>query len=155
MALSYNLPYQEIISVHPARRQIFAGKTDSTFWNIWQWVICGTRVPTILNHMSSTGSAGGAREGQNVAHLGNINGPCRPRHINGPCRPGRILMVQNCIHDIFEYLVIFDVIFYNICCSRVHRQGWSQRSDIAANLVLCYTAMRHPLSEEEILKAIL
>ena len=39
MALSYNLGYQEIISVHPTRRQIFAGKTDSTFWNIWQWVI--------------------------------------------------------------------------------------------------------------------
>ena len=37
--LSYNLAYQEIISVHPTRRQIFAGKTDSTFWNIWQWVI--------------------------------------------------------------------------------------------------------------------
>ena len=39
MALSYNLAYQEIISVHPTRRQIFAGKTDSTFWNIWQWVV--------------------------------------------------------------------------------------------------------------------
>ena len=39
MALSYNLAYQEIISVHPTRRQIFAGKTDLTFWNIWQWVI--------------------------------------------------------------------------------------------------------------------
>ena len=39
MALSYNLPYQEIISVHRTRRQNFAGKTDSTFWNIWQWVI--------------------------------------------------------------------------------------------------------------------
>ena len=39
MALSYNLAYQEIISVHPRRRQTFAGKTDSTFWNIWQWVI--------------------------------------------------------------------------------------------------------------------
>ena len=39
MALSYNLAYQEIILVHPTKRQIFAGKTDSTFWNIWQWVI--------------------------------------------------------------------------------------------------------------------
>ena len=38
MALSYNLAYHEIISVHPTRRQIFAGKSDSTFWNIWQWV---------------------------------------------------------------------------------------------------------------------
>ena len=39
MALSYNLAYQEIISVHPTRRQIFADKSDSVFWNIWQWVI--------------------------------------------------------------------------------------------------------------------
>ena len=39
MALSYNLAYQEIILVHPTRRQIFAAITDSTFWNIWQWVI--------------------------------------------------------------------------------------------------------------------
>ena len=39
MALSYNLAYQEIISVNPTRRQIFAGKSDSTFWNILQWVI--------------------------------------------------------------------------------------------------------------------
>ena len=39
MALSCNLAYQEIISMHPTRRQIFAGKSDSTFWNIWQWVI--------------------------------------------------------------------------------------------------------------------
>ena len=29
MALSYNLVYQEFISVHPTRRQIFAGKTDN------------------------------------------------------------------------------------------------------------------------------
>ena len=40
MALSYNLGYQESISVHPIRRQIFAGKPDSTFPNIWQWLIC-------------------------------------------------------------------------------------------------------------------
>ena len=39
MALSYNLGYQESISVHPTRRHIFAGKSDSTFLNIWQWVI--------------------------------------------------------------------------------------------------------------------
>ena len=39
IALSYNLAYQEIISVHPRRRQIFAGKPHSTFWNIWEWVI--------------------------------------------------------------------------------------------------------------------
>ena len=33
MALSYNLGYQEIISVHPTRRQIFAGKPYSTSEN--------------------------------------------------------------------------------------------------------------------------
>ena len=31
MALSYNLGYQESISMHPTRRQIFAGKPYSTF----------------------------------------------------------------------------------------------------------------------------
>ena len=40
MALSYKLGYQEGISVHPTRRQIFAGKPYSTLWNIWEWVIC-------------------------------------------------------------------------------------------------------------------
>ena len=44
MALSYNLGYQESISVHPTRRQIFAGKSDSTFWNIWEWVISSTHL---------------------------------------------------------------------------------------------------------------
>ena len=39
MALSYNLGYQESISVHPTRRQIFAGKPYLTFPNIWEWVI--------------------------------------------------------------------------------------------------------------------
>ena len=39
MALSYNLGYQESISVHPTRRQIFAGKPDSTFPNIWELLI--------------------------------------------------------------------------------------------------------------------
>ena len=39
MALSYNFGYQESISVHPTRRQIFAGKPDSTFPNIWEWLI--------------------------------------------------------------------------------------------------------------------
>ena len=39
MALSYNLGYQESISVHPTRLQIFAGKPYSTFPNIWEWVI--------------------------------------------------------------------------------------------------------------------
>ena len=29
----------ESISVHPTRRQIFAGKTDTTFPNIWEWVL--------------------------------------------------------------------------------------------------------------------
>ena len=39
MALSYDLGYQESISVHPTRRQIFAGKPYSTFPNMWQWLI--------------------------------------------------------------------------------------------------------------------
>ena len=39
MAFSYSLGYQESISVHPTRRQIFAGKPDSTFPNIWEWLI--------------------------------------------------------------------------------------------------------------------
>ena len=40
MALSYNLGYQESISVHPTRRQIFAGKPDSTFFSLWQTPSC-------------------------------------------------------------------------------------------------------------------
>ena len=39
MALSYNLGYQESLSVHPTRCQIFAGKPYWTFPNIWQWLI--------------------------------------------------------------------------------------------------------------------
>ena len=39
MALSFNLGYQESISVHPTRRQNFAGKPYSNFPNIWQWLI--------------------------------------------------------------------------------------------------------------------
>ena len=39
MALSYNLGYQESISVHPTRRQNFAGKPYSNFPNIWEWLL--------------------------------------------------------------------------------------------------------------------
>ena len=39
-----------------------------------------TPVPAILNHKNLTGLAGGAREGQNMAHLGHFNGPCTPMH---------------------------------------------------------------------------
>ena len=35
--------------------------------------ICGTSVLAISNHKNSAGTAGGAREGQNMAHLGHIN----------------------------------------------------------------------------------
>ena len=42
MALSYNLGYQESISVHLTRRQNFAGKVYSNFPNIWEWVIYGS-----------------------------------------------------------------------------------------------------------------
>ena len=45
MALSYNLDYQESISVHPTRRQIFAGKPYSTFPNIREWVISYSSFP--------------------------------------------------------------------------------------------------------------
>ena len=41
--------------------------------------ICGTPAPVILNHKNSTGSAGGAREGQNMAHSGHINGPMKEK----------------------------------------------------------------------------
>ena len=34
--------------------------------------ICGTPVPAILNHKNSTRLAGGAREGQNISHLGAL-----------------------------------------------------------------------------------
>ena len=37
-----------------------------------------TPVPAILNHKNLTGLAGGAREGQNMAHLGHINAPTVP-----------------------------------------------------------------------------
>ena len=40
MALSYNLGYQESISVHPTRRQNFAGIVYSNFPNIWEWLVC-------------------------------------------------------------------------------------------------------------------
>ena len=39
MALSFNLGYQESISVHPTRRQNFAGKVYSNFPNIWEWLV--------------------------------------------------------------------------------------------------------------------
>ena len=39
MALSYNLGYQESISLHPTRRQNFAGKPYSNFPNIWEWLL--------------------------------------------------------------------------------------------------------------------
>ena len=42
--------------------------------------ICGTPVQAILDQKNLTGSAGGAREGQNMAHLGHFNGPCAPMH---------------------------------------------------------------------------
>ena len=42
--------------------------------------ICGTPVQAILNQKNLTGSAGGAREGQNMAHLGHFNGKCAQMH---------------------------------------------------------------------------
>ena len=37
--------------------------------------ICGTHVQAILDQKNLTGLAGGAREGQNMTHLGGINWP--------------------------------------------------------------------------------
>ena len=42
--------------------------------------ICGTPVQAILDQKNLTRLAGGAREGQNMAHLGHFNGPCAPMH---------------------------------------------------------------------------
>ena len=42
--------------------------------------ICGTPVQAILDQKNLTGSAGGAREGQNMAHLGHFNGKCAQMH---------------------------------------------------------------------------
>ena len=52
MALSYNLGYQESISVHPTRRQNFAGKVDSSFPKIRHWVI--SKMANILKRWLST-----------------------------------------------------------------------------------------------------
>ena len=56
MALSYNLGYQESISVHPTRRQNFAGKVYSNFPNIWEWVIC--LKPGVLEELRDSKSYG-------------------------------------------------------------------------------------------------
>ena len=53
MALSYNLGYQEITSVHPTRRQIFAGKPDSTFLNIWEWLVHSCTSPKLVGRTIS------------------------------------------------------------------------------------------------------
>ena len=46
--------------------------------------ICGTPVQAILDQKNLTGSAGGAREGQNMAHLGHINGQCNVMYFDLP-----------------------------------------------------------------------
>ena len=51
MTLSYNLAYQEIILVHPTRRQIFSGKLNSTLWNIWDLIVGS---PTISATLATT-----------------------------------------------------------------------------------------------------
>ena len=53
MALSYNLGYQEIISVHRTRRQIFAGK-PSTILDFPQHLRMSHTLPALkgLFHMS-------------------------------------------------------------------------------------------------------
>ena len=39
-----NFSYLETILVHPTRRQIFAGKPDSTSYNICDLLVCGEKV---------------------------------------------------------------------------------------------------------------
>ena len=48
ITLSYNLAYQETILVHPTRRHIFARKTDSTFYKIWDLLISEWRISEII-----------------------------------------------------------------------------------------------------------
>ena len=66
-----------LILAHKQQKMAIFDKTD--FWGLKYPLevrfqhetcstICGTPVPAILNHKNSTGSAGGAREGQNMAH---------------------------------------------------------------------------------------
>ena len=38
-ASAVNFSYQETILVHPTRLQIFYGKSDSSFYNIWDLLI--------------------------------------------------------------------------------------------------------------------
>ena len=40
----------------------------------------GTPVQAMLDQKNLTGLAGGAREGQNMAHLGHFNGKCAQMH---------------------------------------------------------------------------
>ena len=47
-ASAVNCSYQETTLVHPTRRQSFAGKMDSTFYNIWDLVIY--IIPTSREH---------------------------------------------------------------------------------------------------------
>ena len=72
------------VNDHPILTPKVAKFDKTDFWDLKYplevWIehkkcstIYGTPVPTILNHQNSTGSTGGAREGQNMAHLGHIN----------------------------------------------------------------------------------
>ena len=56
MALSYNLGYQESISVHPTRRQNFAGKVYSNFPNIWEWLLLNFDFKHLTTFTSETTS---------------------------------------------------------------------------------------------------
>ena len=47
MTLSYHLGYLKTILVHLTRRQSFAGKSDWTFCNIWDCVICAMSVSSL------------------------------------------------------------------------------------------------------------
>ena len=70
-----------------AKMWLFFDKTD--FWDLkcppefrvehkTCSTICRTPASAILNRKNLIRSAGGARESQNMAHLGHNNGPCCP-----------------------------------------------------------------------------
>ena len=39
-----NFSYQETILVHPTRRQSFVGKSESTFYNMWDLILWGEEI---------------------------------------------------------------------------------------------------------------
>ena len=90
MALSYNLGYQESISVHPTRSQIFAGIPESTFPNIWQWLLPLQKwlieeiIKKLLN--PNSGSSVGCKLARSSRGQSNTWSPCQCDHQERPDR---------------------------------------------------------------------